>query len=685
MDADTGAAELKMKALTRRRRVSIKANVDRGFMGSLGRALDGAMGVVKSFGTAVSGALSSGFSGIVEGANQAASSVGKVGSGIAGMASNVPMMLALAAVIGVIAGMLGALIGILVTLASAWIGMLAVIAMPVAPIALAGALIAFSDDMKKVRDQAKATFGDLKKTFSSALKDSDMLPAIQKGLQTVSKWSASAQTGLKRFFDAGAKFIDPMVRSMTGFVDKFIGPFTSGLEKLANSSFAESMVTGMEELGRVFGEFFEHLSEYGADFGRVFEALAPMFEGILEGFAELAGAMAKIAPDIMKDLGEALGSIFSKIAENPGMMQSLSDSFNVMLDAFAKMQPLIMLISVALAQFAAMLMQVGAAIASGIMVSLGWLMNTAFPAIGTFFTQTLPNAVTTAWGIVQQWASNIATFFSSIWATITSTVSSAWSSIVSAISSAVSAVGSFLSSAWSNIVSGTSSAWQTVTSTISSAWSSITSAVSSAASAVGSAISSAWAAVKSATSTAWNAVTSAVRTAISKLLGVVRALPGQITSALGNLGSLLFNKGKELIQGFINGVKSMASAAKSAVGGLVSKLNPFSSPTGPSGGWSAAPGLFPLGYASGGWAAPTPSSAVAGLLSDIGSGVNTFGYGQKLGASLTDGLRDGLADARGGQSGGGQANQSVVINANTNADPSEIGREMTWQFRRMTR
>jgi TP901 family phage tail tape measure protein len=52
-------------------------------------------------------------------------------------------------------------------------------------------------------------------------------------------------------------------------------------------------------------------------------------------------------------------------------------------------------------------------------------------------------------------------------------------------------------------------------------------------------------------------VVTAVATAITDVVGFFAGLPGRILGALGNLGSYLFNAGKDLISGFIRGMKSI--------------------------------------------------------------------------------------------------------------------------------
>ena len=49
------------------------------------------------------------------------------------------------------------------------------------------------------------------------------------------------------------------------------------------------------------------------------------------------------------------------------------------------------------------------------------------------------------------------------------------------------------------------------------------------------------------------------------LLSFVSGIPGKILSALGDLGSLLFNAGKRIIQGLINGIGSMIGSVGHAI------------------------------------------------------------------------------------------------------------------------
>ncbi|MGP4975851.1 phage tail protein [Brachybacterium tyrofermentans] len=76
--------------------------------------------------------------------------------------------------------------------------------------------------------------------------------------------------------------------------------------------------------------------------------------------------------------------------------------------------------------------------------------------------------------------------------------------------------------------------------------------------------------VKTTVSDGFQNVVTSVQTKIDEVIDKVKALPGQIKDALGNLGELLKQAGKDLIQGMINGVGSMGQALKDKAGNLAS-------------------------------------------------------------------------------------------------------------------
>ena len=75
--------------------------------------------------------------------------------------------------------------------------------------------------------------------------------------------------------------------------------------------------------------------------------------------------------------------------------------------------------------------------------------------------------------------------------------------------------------------------------------------------------------IASVATSAFNRFRSAVTSGASRVVSTARTIPGRIKGALGNAGSILYSVGRNVIQGMINGVKSMAGSLVSAAKGVV--------------------------------------------------------------------------------------------------------------------
>lgn len=74
-----------------------------------------------------------------------------------------------------------------------------------------------------------------------------------------------------------------------------------------------------------------------------------------------------------------------------------------------------------------------------------------------------------------------------------------------------------------------------------------------------------WDRIKGATQAAWSAVTGAVRNALGNVMDLVRGIPGRIGNVFGKAGGWLTSAGRNLIQGFIGGIRDMASSLAKAI------------------------------------------------------------------------------------------------------------------------
>lgn len=100
---------------------------------------------------------------------------------------------------------------------------------------------------------------------------------------------------------------------------------------------------------------------------------------------------------------------------------------------------------------------------------------------------------------------------------------------------------------------------------------------------------------------AFNRARSAAGEAIGGLVGLVRALPGRVVTALGNIGRSLYSSGRDLIMGFIEGIRDMAGRIVSAIKDFILDKIP-------------GPIKSFLGISS-------PSQLMAGIGRDVGEGL----------------------------------------------------------------
>jgi phage-related protein len=167
----------------------------------------------------------------------------------------------------------------------------------------------------------------------------------------------------------------------------------------------------------------------------------------------------------------------------------------------------------------------------------------------------------------------------------------------------------------------------------------------------------------------WHQITAGAQQMFRDVVSFFTSLPGRILSALGDLGSLLFGSGKKIIQGLINGVKSMVGDVGNAIGSVVGEVKSF----------------LPF------------SPAKKGPLSGGGAPVNS---GRSIARQIAQGLTGGMGDItqamnhvagavnpRGGYGGyaggGGGGSQNATLTLKIDASDSEFMQALMKRIRVM--
>lgn len=213
------------------------------------------------------------------------------------------------------------------------------------------------------------------------------------------------------------------------------------------------------------------------------------------------------------------------------------------------------------------------AIKAAALAVVNWFMNTALPFLMSVWNgivagvRAMVNFVVSAFKL---WLAGVKTYLN----IIKSVFTAIWSGISAAVRLYINMVRTVVTTVVKAIVTAWRTYWNTVKAVASAVWNAIVSVVRGAISRVMSVINGIRNVI-SIVRNAFNSARSAASSALNSLISLVRGIPGRAAAALGNIGRLLYSKGRALIQGFVSGIKSMVGAAQNAVKSVVSGVTKF--------------------------------------------------------------------------------------------------------------
>lgn len=240
------------------------------------------------------------------------------------------------------------------------------------------------------------------------------------------------------------------------------------------------------------------------------------------------------------------------------------------------------------------------------------LGSAVFTGIGDALKSTMPYLASFAgWLTDNQWALGVvvgiigvalvAGFYmlaASVWTATAAMLANPITWIILGIVALIAGLVLLISN-WDTVVVWLKDVWGSIVGWLAEVWTSITSGITSAWNAIASFFTGLWASITGAASTAWNGITSFIGEIPGRILAFflnwtlpgllishwdsiktgavngftavvdfVRGIPGEIVSALGSIGSLLYNAGMDILDGFLRGLTRGFDAVKDFVGGI---------------------------------------------------------------------------------------------------------------------
>lgn len=201
-------------------------------------------------------------------------------------------------------------------------------------------------------------------------------------------------------------------------------------------------------------------------------------------------------------------------------------------------------------------------------IRIVWAVIAPIIAAGIAFVQgkiqTLISWVTTAWNAV--------------WALVVAVIRTAWGIIGPYIAFAIGVVQSVISTALGIIQGIWNVAWNVISAVISTVWGVIVAVIRTAINVI-AAIFNGFTTILNKIKGFFDGLKKAAEGGVGSLVAFVGQIPGKILNALGNVGSMLLDSGRKIIQGLIDGITNMAGKVGDAVRNVLNKardLLPFS-------------------------------------------------------------------------------------------------------------
>lgn len=216
-------------------------------------------------------------------------------------------------------------------------------------------------------------------------------------------------------------------------------------------------------------------------------------------------------------------------------------------------------------------------------------IRSAVDSVIVFLMVRVPEWINAIKGFINAGLNFIKGIWSGGWNAIKTTVSNIWTGIKNFVKNYLGQIRGDINAIMSAIRERMAAIWGAIRNTVSTVWGAIKNAIGTPIGAARDAVvtavtriktfmSDTWTTIKTTLTTAWNTVKTTITTKVGDAADEVGKLPGKAVSALAGIASTLINAGRDLIQGFINGIKEKFGDVRSTLSDLTGKLTDWKGP-----------------------------------------------------------------------------------------------------------
>jgi phage-related protein len=437
-----------------------------------------------------------------------------------------------------------------------------------------------------IGDAAAAAGGAGLQNLASALQSINEItstPIFQGALESIFGGAAEGASGLAGALGPVGQMLLGLVPALSGglaSLGNIAGDLISGIADALNQpAVANGITAAVAGIGQAVQGLLPSLPALGTAFGAVLGVvgqlagiLGPVLGAALSAVAPVITSLALALQPVIAMLGPALvqviGAVAPIVAQLAAAFMPLAAAILPLLSAaLSAIVPLISALAPVFSTLVTALAPLVTALLPLLQAALG-LVTPLLIALMPALTALIPPIVQVATVLAQV----LTVAFEAITPVVMAVVSAVVpivESLATVISGVVNVITGLLSGnfsqAWKGAQQIVSGVWSIITSTISGAINIVRSVITAGLNIVRSTVSSVFGALSGPVRGAMVGIGNAVSTGVSAVIAFFQALPGRILGALASLTGLLVNVGRNLMQGFINGVTGFAARMIDAV------------------------------------------------------------------------------------------------------------------------
>jgi phage-related protein len=365
------------------------------------------------------------------------------------------------------------------------------------------------------------------------------------------------------------KIAKPFVKTWNTILDTAKTTFDKLTPQLENAFkiIAPAVSRFVENLGKALQGF--DFTQLATAFSGLLDAIGPQLPGIIDSISDALKDIADLVADNPDLFGELVSGLIKLIPLALQFITVLAKIYDKVSNVMGSINPLIVTL--------------GLLVTPILLVMTVWnqfkdALDKAKPTLESIWQKVqevfgkIWNKINLVMTVVKGIISSAFNFIQTIVQTVLDVVNAIINGDMDQVKAAIKAGVAAIKAAWHDL-------WTKVKAAVKAAWNFIKTKVHEGINKVKTAISNGIEAAKDKFHQGWNRIKAAVSNGIKSVTNKVRQIPGKIKNALGNLGGLLYEAGKNVVRGLINGIKSMFGALSSAASDLAGKIRshlPFS-------------------------------------------------------------------------------------------------------------